>query len=138
MAELVNHPDHYNQHPSGVECIDIAEHMGFNLGNAFKYWQRKGLKDPLERDQAKTLWYVRREIDRRLGKRAHVADILRWVLEWHPPALSSPAARFLEEESDPIFGLLLESDRTGDTGTLLDALNLIEQAIDHTKQAAHG
>jgi len=40
--ELVNHPDHYNKHPSGVECIDIVEHMSFNLGNAVKYIWRAG------------------------------------------------------------------------------------------------
>ena len=27
-------PQHYRQHPSGVECIQITEHMNFNLGNA--------------------------------------------------------------------------------------------------------
>lgn len=32
--EKVNHPKHYNAHPSGVECIDIVEHMNFNRGNA--------------------------------------------------------------------------------------------------------
>lgn len=30
----VNHPPHYTAHPSGVECIQITEHMGFCLGNA--------------------------------------------------------------------------------------------------------
>ena len=37
MSDPVNHPPHYNGHPSGVECITIVEHMGFNLGNAIKY-----------------------------------------------------------------------------------------------------
>ena len=36
-SETVDHPAHYNAHPSGVECIDVVEHMGFNLGNAIKY-----------------------------------------------------------------------------------------------------
>jgi len=31
--DSVNHPRHYTTHPSGVECIQITEHMGFNLGN---------------------------------------------------------------------------------------------------------
>jgi hypothetical protein len=35
-TEAIN-PSHYKEHPSGVECIDIVEHMGFNLGNAIKY-----------------------------------------------------------------------------------------------------
>jgi hypothetical protein len=63
--DAVNHPAHYTQHPSGVECIAIAEHYTFNLGNALKYIWRAGLKsaDPLE-DLRKAAWYVRREINR--------------------------------------------------------------------------
>lgn len=42
--ENVNHPKHYNSHPSGVECIDIVRHYNFNIGNAIKYLWRHGLK----------------------------------------------------------------------------------------------
>ena len=35
--DLVNHPPHYTNHPSGIECIKITEHMGFCLGNAMKH-----------------------------------------------------------------------------------------------------
>jgi hypothetical protein len=65
MAETVNHPPHYNAHPSGVECVDVAEHYGFNVGNAIKYLWRAGLKstDPIE-DLRKAAWYVNREIER--------------------------------------------------------------------------
>lgn len=56
----VHKPLHYNAHPSGVECIEIAEYMGFNLGNAFKYLWRCGLKDSSVQDLEKALWYVRR------------------------------------------------------------------------------
>ena len=59
-------PDHYKNHPSGVECIQITEHMGFNLGNAIKYIWRADLKHttPLE-DLQKARWYLDREIQRR-------------------------------------------------------------------------
>lgn len=40
----VEHPKHYNSHPSGVECITIARHHNFNIGNVFKYLWRIGLK----------------------------------------------------------------------------------------------
>lgn len=30
MSDSVNHPAHYNAHPSGVECITITRHMSFN------------------------------------------------------------------------------------------------------------
>jgi hypothetical protein len=65
MSDVVNHPSHYNSHPSGVECITVTEHMNFNLGNAVKYIWRVGLKsdDPLT-DLEKARWYVDREIAR--------------------------------------------------------------------------
>ena len=48
-AENVNHPKHYNAHPSGIECIDVGEHMSFNLGNAVKYiWRCDLKKDAIE------------------------------------------------------------------------------------------
>ena len=64
--ERVDHPRHYNLHPSGVECIDIIEHLGFNVGSAIKYLWRAGLKteDPTE-DLEKAAWYCRREVERR-------------------------------------------------------------------------
>ena len=65
MAEEVNHPDHYNKHPSGIECIDVVEHMGFNLGNAVKYIWRADLKGKALTDLRKALWYIQREIDLR-------------------------------------------------------------------------
>jgi len=61
----VNAPAHYTQHPSGVECIEITEHMGFCIGNAMKYLWRAGLKHtcPVE-DLRKAEYYIRREIKR--------------------------------------------------------------------------
>jgi hypothetical protein len=61
----VNHPKHYTTHPSGIECIDVTEHMGFNLGNAVKYIWRCDLKKDAIEDLEKSIWYVEREIQRR-------------------------------------------------------------------------
>ena len=44
MSDPVNHPPHYTCHPSGVECIEITEHMSFCLGNAIKYIWRADAK----------------------------------------------------------------------------------------------
>ena len=44
MHDPVNQPKHYTAHPSGIECIQVTEHMGFNLGNAVKYIWRCDLK----------------------------------------------------------------------------------------------
>lgn len=63
--DMVDHPPHYTSHPSGVECIQIIEHMGFNLGNAIKYIWRADLKADALQDLEKALWYVKREIEKR-------------------------------------------------------------------------
>jgi hypothetical protein len=63
----VNHPKHYRSHPSGVECIQITEHMGFCLGNAVKYIWRADLKADAIEDLRKARWYLDREIERRLA-----------------------------------------------------------------------
>jgi hypothetical protein len=63
----VNHPAHYTSHPSGVECITVTEHMGFNLGNAVKYIWRADLKGNGLEDLRKARWYIEREIARREG-----------------------------------------------------------------------
>lgn len=64
--EKVNHPKHYNSHPSGIECIEIARHYCFSIGNAFKYLWRAGLKkdngvndiDKEIEDLEKAIWYI--------------------------------------------------------------------------------
>ena len=63
-------PNHYKSHPSGVECIEITEHMGFNLGNSLKYIWRADLKhdDGGIEDLNKALWYIKRELTKRQKK----------------------------------------------------------------------
>ncbi len=61
----VSHPPHYTKHPSGVECISITEHMGFNLGNAIKYIWRADEKGNVIQDLEKAVWYIKREIELR-------------------------------------------------------------------------
>ncbi|MEM7301877.1 MAG: DUF3310 domain-containing protein [Pseudomonadota bacterium] len=65
-SDAIN-PDHYKSHPSGVECITIAEHMNFNLGNALKYIWRAGQKGDAVEDLEKARWYLEREIARSMN-----------------------------------------------------------------------
>lgn len=66
MAENVNHPEWYNNHPSGVECIEITRHYCFSIGNAIKYLWRAGLKKDAAlsnkekevEDLKKAVWYI--------------------------------------------------------------------------------
>jgi len=65
MNDAINHPDYYTSHPSGIECIQITEHMSFLRGNAIKYLWRAGLKGDKAKeiiDLEKARWYVDREI----------------------------------------------------------------------------
>lgn len=82
--DAVNHPGHYTSHPSGVECIQITEHMSFCLGNAIKYIWRADLKGNAIEDLRKARWYVDREIARLGGE---------------PAVLDEPVAARLEAES---------------------------------------
>jgi hypothetical protein len=66
-GDAVQNPPHYKGNPSGIECIDVVEHLNFNRGNAIKYLWRAGLKGDSAKeveDLEKALWYVTREIDR--------------------------------------------------------------------------
>lgn len=75
MNDPVNHPKHYTEHPSGIECIQITEHMGFCLGNAVKYLWRSHLKHANQViDLKKAEWYIRREIQR-LEANEHVERV---------------------------------------------------------------
>ena len=66
----VNHPIHYTSHPSGIECITIAQHYNFNVGNAIKYCWRSGLKQESGmksnekeiEDIKKAIWYLNQQI----------------------------------------------------------------------------
>lgn len=65
--DVVNYPSHYTSHPSGIECIQITEHMNFLLGNAIKYIWRSDLKNGVE-DLQKAIFYINREIQNRTKK----------------------------------------------------------------------
>ena len=65
IGDPVSHPKHYTKHPSGVECIQISEHMGFCLGNAVKYIWRADLKNNAIEDLEKAAWYLEIELAKR-------------------------------------------------------------------------
>lgn len=54
--------NHYQKHPSGIECIQIAKHESFNIGNVIKYiWRRNHKKHALQ-DLEKARYYLDQEI----------------------------------------------------------------------------
>lgn len=64
QEDKVNHPKHYTNHPSGIECIEITQHHDFCVGNAIKYLWRAGIKDTTTEieDLRKAIWYIERKI----------------------------------------------------------------------------
>jgi hypothetical protein len=72
VSDKVNHPKHYNSHPSGVECLTVVRHMNFLLGNAVKYLWRAGLKEGADEieDLKKAVFYIQDEIKLREGRSA--------------------------------------------------------------------
>ena len=61
MSDSID-PEHYRDHPSGGEMIEIAERWSFNRGSALKYLWRCGKKGDAIEDLEKATWYLRREI----------------------------------------------------------------------------
>lgn len=125
--ERVDHPRAYNAHPSGIECIDLIEHLPANLANAIKYIWRCGLKQtetPLQ-ELKKARWYTEREIRR----------IELYELDDEPKPKTdvvwrSLAHKVIEKESDnsdePCFSTLavyLSSLLDGDLDEMCLALN---------------
>lgn len=89
-SDMINHPPHYTAHKSGVECIEIAEYLGYCLGNAFKYIWRAGLKDSSSRleDLKKAQWYLDRWTGTRIALAYTPRDLnfkLRRVIEVESP-----------------------------------------------------
>jgi hypothetical protein len=58
----IDHPPHYNAHPNGVECIELAERLPFCQGNAVKYLWRADHKGARVEDLRKALWYIDRAL----------------------------------------------------------------------------
>lgn len=87
--DAVNHPKHYTTHPSGVECIQVTEHMNFCRGNAIKYIWRAGEKGDALEDLRKARWYIDREIARLTPSPTQVQDDAA-ESEYYPPYGSYP------------------------------------------------
>ena len=74
MADIINHPEHYETALPGVETIDmiyaILGHEGFCAycrGNVLKYISRAGKKGDTVEDLRKARRYIEFEIERREG-----------------------------------------------------------------------
>jgi hypothetical protein len=79
MNDPVNHPAHYTSHASGLEAIELTEHLAFCPGNAIKYLWRKDFKGAHDQDIAKAIWYLKRELERQFVYQENVAKFEKYV-----------------------------------------------------------
>lgn len=120
-TESVDHPPHYNEHPSGVEAIDVCEGVSFCLGNAIKYLWRAGRKGSVDTDMRKALWYLRR-----LAQYSSPGPTNEELLKW---ASAEAKIALAHEKSGPLHNLLssiVEKERSRE---------LIDEAIFQLEEA---
>lgn len=128
MSDAVN-PSHYRAHPSGVECIDVAEKLGFNLGNAIKYLWRAGLKEnaPTLQDFKKARWYL----ERATGHRGWVPcgsamGPIQRVLACPPSTLTAVLVA--------LFGTMAQRDASVDD--VYSALAIVHQEVERMERTS--
>lgn len=115
----INHPHQYNNHPSGVEAVEICRHMNFNLGSAFKYVLRRGEKveagmergEAVLKDLKKALWYVK-DHNTYLGRPAQPM----------PASVQEVARHLILCEPNAQVGALYQALIMGDAGSQVSAM----------------
>lgn len=90
----VDHPTHYNTHPSGLECIQVIREMSVSPGLTVKHLWRVGQKDETRQDLEKALWYAE-DWRRQAVQLAHVTSKGKGLLERVIIAEPSPVMREL-------------------------------------------
>jgi hypothetical protein len=112
-TDPVNRPSHYTAHRSGVECIEISEHLSANLAQALQYVWRAPYKGRMAEDLAKARWFIVRECARRE----------RMVGTYLPTLDLELNKRFLKaayDEGDTEFGAFLNHIRRAHFGLVYD------------------
>lgn len=90
-TDMVDHPPHCAGHPSGVECIELAQHLPFCLGTAFAYLFLREESGDVRENLHAALWHVRKQRQLtpdglphgHLNKRA--TQLLRGILAFERP-----------------------------------------------------
>ena len=99
MNDNINHPAHYTGVTAEIECIDIARHLNFQLGNALKYvWRagKKGGSDMELEDLKKALWYLQDSIQNGYNdfdKCDHIAEAITLLVTRDDDSLKANVLR---------------------------------------------
>jgi len=135
----INHPSHYTGHPSGIECIEVAQYMGFCLGNAIKYIWRDGQKtgEDINDDLRKAIWYIQREIDRRIDeqKLEDECNTTNWVVRAEKPAEVPQTDVAPDHHLDYVKKKAMEGD--AEAQWILGNAYLFGRGVEQNKDEAH-
>lgn len=123
-VDIVNHPPHYNSHPSGIECIEFTRNMNFNLGNAFKYWWRRNDKDSYEENVAKCIWYIRDEIKRQSNPYVSFPILFNLMMDKLSRVMKHETVR-----TNTVYINLIEATQTYVPDLLERTIELIEEEL---------
>lgn len=121
--DMVNHPPHYTGHPSGVECIDVAEQLPFCLGNAFKYLFRRNAKGKASENIEKALWYLNRHVESYIDWDRQLSEEARWNL-----------GLIVTHEPHPIGAVMLILARDPQCGGYEAGIGLLQQELERVRR----
>jgi len=135
----INHPSHYTGHPSGIECIEVAQYMGFCLGNAIKYIWRDGQKtgEDVNDDLRKAIWYIQREIDKRIDEQKLVdeCNTTNWSVRAEKPAEVPQEDVAPDHHLDYVKKKAMEGD--AEAQWILGNAYLFGRGVEKNKEEAH-
>jgi len=126
--DSVNHPKHYNTHPSGIECVEYEELLPGNLAHACVYvWRHEHKGHPTE-DLEKALWFLRRERQRSLTEQAEAEKFLQLTERYQPGLRAEERLRPLRQfiRDDDFVACVVETLLTYEVES---AISLVEQQL---------
>ena len=95
-TDMVNHPPHYKD-ASGIECIEVTQHMQFCGGNCFKYLYRAGKKGSTAEDLKKAAWYADKAWEQEEVVNLQAIDGI-WVIAKHRSGYIQAAMLYIRED----------------------------------------
>jgi hypothetical protein len=117
--DVIEKAAHYNQHPSGVECIEIKRHLSSDVGDAFKYVYRTEHKNGRQ-DLEKARYYLRDAL-RMIEGSARVSRLAVFL-----PSYSFRVQQLLDRvtaaETDPNRLNYFQALKRGDVSGMLEAV----------------
>lgn len=128
--DMVNHPRHYNEHPSGLEAYEVLQHFNFLVGNGLKYLWRADLKhESPNEDLLKAHWYFKREL-RRLEAGRWSKGWARWLSGRVAGSLSTLLGKVLDKLPWHVLRDRTEGSRDDRAHDIREVVELLEKEFE--------